>query len=378
MSRISAYVLRQLIEPIALFTFLLTAVIWLSQSLRLLDLVINRGQSARMFVYLTVLMLPQLLVIILPIAFFGGALYGLHRMNAESELIVMAASGYSRAQLAQPVLIAAAIVMAFTYLCGLYLMPFGERLMKAEVMSIRADIGAAILNEGNFNTPVKGLTVFIRDLAADGHIRGILVHDNRNAQRPTTYLAQSGVLAQTGAGARLIMENGTIEQSARDGARLSVLKFQRYVFNLDQFASQQREQVLETSERYLSELFSPHLAKDPNGRLRRIYLAEAHNRLTAPLYCLTFAFIALAAVSRGRRGRGAYVLRLSAAALAAGLVRLAGYGAQGIVGRNPAFLAVLYLIPLLGAALATAEIAGIDISSFALPVLRRRVTETIR
>ena len=129
MPRMSSYVLRQLIEPIALFTFLLTTVIWLSQSLRLLDLVINRGQSAPTFAYLTLLMLPQLLVIILPLAFFVGALYGLHRMNAESELIVMAASGYSRAQLSQPIFIAAAIVMAFTYLCGLYFMPLGQRLM---------------------------------------------------------------------------------------------------------------------------------------------------------------------------------------------------------------------------------------------------------
>jgi len=361
MPRISSYVLRQLIEPVALFTFLLTTVIWLSQSLRLLDLVINRGQSAPMFAYLTMLMLPQLLVIILPIAFFGGALYGLHRMNAESELIVMAASGYSRAQLSQPVLVAAAIIMAFTYLCGLYLMPLGQRLMKAEVMNIRADIGAAILNEGNFNTPVKGLTVFIRDLAADGHIHGILVHDNRNAQRPTTYLAQTGVLAQTAAGARLIMENGTIEQSSKSGAQLSILKFQRYVFNLDQFASQQRQQVLETSERYLPELFSPHLARDPGNRLRRIYLAEAHNRLTAPLYCITFALLALAAVTRGRRGRGAYALRLTVACLAAGAIRLIGYGAQGMVGRNPSLSFALYLIPLLGAGLAVLDIVGLDV-----------------
>src|SRR5690348_9012990 len=110
MPRLSRYVLRQLIEPVLLFTFLLTVVIWLSQSLRLLDLVINRGQSAVTFVYLTVMMLPQLLVIILPIAYFGGTLYGLHRLNTESELVVMNAAGFSRAQLALPVLFGAVII----------------------------------------------------------------------------------------------------------------------------------------------------------------------------------------------------------------------------------------------------------------------------
>src|SRR5580658_10419964 len=118
MPRLSSYVLRQLIAPVALFTFLLTSVIWLSQSLRLLDLVINRGQSAPIFVYLTILILPRLLVIILPIAFFAGALFGLHKLNADSELVVMSAAGFSRRQLLTPVLMAAAIFMALTYICS--------------------------------------------------------------------------------------------------------------------------------------------------------------------------------------------------------------------------------------------------------------------
>jgi lipopolysaccharide export system permease protein len=356
--RMSSYVLRQLIEPIVLFTALLTLVIWLSQSLRLLDLVINRGQSAVTFVYLTVMMLPQLLVIILPIAFFGGALYGLHRLNVESELVVMSASGYSRAQLAVPVLLAAAIVMAATYLCALYLMPLGQRSMRAEVMSIRADIATALLSEGNFNAPVKGLTVFIRELETDGHIHGILVHDNRNPKRPTTYVAQTGVVAQTPAGPRLIMMNGTVEQGAANHAQLSVLKFERYVFNLDQFAEQRHQQTLQTSERFLSELFFPHLTRDPKGRTRRILLAEAHNRLSAPLYCLAFALIALATVTRGRRARGVYALRLTVASVAAGILRLLGYGAQGMAVRHPSAYVLLYFIPMLGGIAAVLEATG--------------------
>src|ERR1700733_604906 len=179
-SRLSNYVLRQLIGPVALFIFLLTSVVWLSQSLRLLDLVINRGQSAPTFLYLTVLMLPSLLVVILPIAFFAGALYGLHKLNADSELVVMSAAGFSRRQMLVPVLAVATIMMTVTYLCSLYLMPLGQRLMKEKEIDIRSDIGAAILNEGQFNTPAAGLTVFVRELSPEGQLRGILVHDERD------------------------------------------------------------------------------------------------------------------------------------------------------------------------------------------------------
>src|SRR5437868_10784898 len=161
MYRLSIYVLRQLVGPVGLFIFLLSSVIWLSQSLRLLDLVINRGQSAPTFFYLTLLMLPSLLVVVLPIAYFAGTLYGLHRLNADSELTVMSAAGFSRSQLLVPVLVAAAVVTVATYACSLYALPFCQRLMKDTQIDIRRATGAAILNEGQISTPPPGYTVFM-------------------------------------------------------------------------------------------------------------------------------------------------------------------------------------------------------------------------
>jgi lipopolysaccharide export system permease protein len=388
--RLSNYVLRQLIGPVALFIFLLTSVVWLSQSLRLLDLVINRGQSAPTFLYLTFLILPSLLMIILPIAYFAGALYGLHKLNADSELVVMSAAGFSRSQILAPVLAAAGIVMIATYICSLYLMPFCQRLVKGKEIDIRADIGAAILNEGQFNTPAKGLTVFMRELSPEGQLRGILVHDERDRLRPTTYLAESGVLAQTPAGARLIMVDGTIEQgtvaapcraalapravvaghstlpkcapgSSFATPSLSVLKFKRYVFDLDQFGGRQQEAELRTNERYIGELLWPVSSKPLRPETLKVYFAEANNRLAAPLYCPAFALIAFAAVALGRRARGAYALRLGVASVIAAGLRIAGYGVQGIAARQPVFCVLFYIIPLATAAVVLAEIAGFDL-----------------
>ena len=230
--------------------------------------------SAPTFLYLTLLMLPSLLVIVLPIAYFAGTLYGLHKLNADSELTVMAAAGFSPRQLLAPVLAASAVVMIATYACSLYLMPFCQRLMRDKEIDIRGDIGAAILSEGQFNTPSAGLTVFMRELTPDGELRGVLVHDERDRLRPTTYLAERGLLAETPAGARLIMLDGTIEQGTVQGAcrhgsgqpatthghlpkcvpssgfappSLSVLKFKRYVFDLDQFGGRRQDSELRTS-----------------------------------------------------------------------------------------------------------------------------------
>jgi lipopolysaccharide export system permease protein len=275
----------------------------------------------------------------------------------------------SRLQLALPVLAAAAVGMAMTYACSLYLMPLGQRVMKDKVFDIRADIGAAILKEGAFTTPSDGLTVFIRELAPSGEIRGILVHDNRQPQRPITYLAESGTLVQTREGVRLVMVNGNIEQGEARGSRLSVLRFDRYVFDLDQYGGPQRASDRDTSERYLTELLDPRVAANGPSVRRGVYLAEAHNRLSAPFYCLAFALIALAATAKGRLARASYALRLSGAALFGAALRLAGYAAQGLAARRPELNFLLYLLPVLGILLASAALHDIPLFP---PALRRR------
>ena len=356
--QLSGYVLEQLLGPVALLTLLMTCVIWLTQFPHLLDLVINRGQSAPTFLYLTVLLIPTLLVIILPIAFFFGTLFTLSRLNSDSELVVMASAGYSQRQLAVPLFIAAGLVMAITWVCALWLMPLGQRALAAKEMDIRADVAGAMLNEGEFNPAAPGLTVFIRRIDHDGEIGGILVHDSRNPKRPVTYIAQRGILAQTAAGARLIMYDGTVEETSDGGAHLSVLTFKTDAIDLDQFAGPAHPTLRKTNERYLSELLDPPEKQGVTPRIRNAWLAEAHNRLSQPLYCIAFAMIALAAVLHQRRQRGAVAKRLTLASLAAVVLRIAGYGVSGPAASHPAFIALFYAIPLLGALAALAVMMG--------------------
>jgi len=189
LTSLSAYVLFQLLGPVAILTLLLTSVIWLISSLPLLDLVINRGQSAPTFLYLMLLELPSPLAIIMPFSLFFASLLTLQRLAADSELVVMASAGYSLRQLAMPVLGAALIVMILTYACLLYLAPVGQRALNDKLGDIRADMAGALLNEGDFNPAAPGLTVFIRQLSNNGEINGILVHDSRDRLRPVTYIA---------------------------------------------------------------------------------------------------------------------------------------------------------------------------------------------
>jgi lipopolysaccharide export system permease protein len=358
MRRLNFYIMRQILGPFALFVLLLTMVVWLTQVLQMLDLVINRGQSAAIFAYLSLLIVPTLLVVIIPVGFFAGALYALHKLNNDSELIVMWAAGVSRRQLATPVLITALGAMLMTYACSLYLMPAGQRALHEKVFEIRADIGAAILKEGAFTAPTNDLTVFIRELGPAGQINGILVHDNRNPDEPVTYMAEYGVVAQTPEGARLIMQNGNLQHASNKGERLSTLQFERYVFDLDQFAGPPSATERESSERFVSELLYPELTGPGAENRKYFYWAEGHDRLSSPLYCIAFALFALGATATGHLGRSSYAMRIGGTAVGAAALRMIGFGAQGIAVRNPAVNVLLYILPIFGILIGGLWVAG--------------------
>src|SRR5882762_7782826 len=105
MHSLTRYILRQSLGMTLFVTIALSAAIWLTQSLRLVDLIVNRGLSVEMFLYLGILILPRFVDIVLPIGVFIAVLFTYNKLIAESEIIVMRASGLSQFGLAKPALI---------------------------------------------------------------------------------------------------------------------------------------------------------------------------------------------------------------------------------------------------------------------------------
>jgi lipopolysaccharide export system permease protein len=345
MAGISGYIFRQVGGPLLFFTFVLTGVVWLSQSLRMLDLVINQSQSATTYLYLTILALPQLMALILPFALFCAVLYALNRLYVESELVVMWAAGFSRWAVVGPVIIIAIAATAVGYFFNLIVMPAGMREMKDRVYEIRADLVNTFVREGAFTNPIDGLTVYVGENNSGGDIRGILVHDARNPKGIATYMAQRGLLANTPQGPRLIMFEGNVQWLEGGEGRLKILDFSKYTFDLGQFDKQRDATAREASERYLDELLNPE--SSVNDKQRRKYFSEAHNRLTSPLYCMVFALIGVVALVGGHFNRRGYGGRIALAMLTVLAARLPGFGFQQATNTMPDAAVLMYIWPAL-------------------------------
>lgn len=340
--RLQKYILRQLAGPFVFFLLSLTGVIWLTQSLRFVDLIINKGLSASYFAQLTLLVLPGVLTIILPIALFAAVLYVYNALDGDSEIVVMRSSGMGNLALARPALLLGLGVTLVGYFLSLYLMPTGQRAFKDMKTSLRTNLSYVLLQEGTFNTIGDSLTVYIRARHSDGEMLGILVHDSRVKERPVTMIAERGAMVRTAAGPRFIMVNGNRQEIDHAAGQLSLLQFDRYALDLSQFVQRDEGRWLEPRERYLHELFWPGTGKDDLANAARMR-AEGHDRLAAPLYALAFVMVALAAVLSGEFNRRGRRWRIVVAVGTIALVRAAGLGLVGLSAKAPVLIPLIYL-----------------------------------
>jgi lipopolysaccharide export system permease protein len=345
LSQLNRYILRQCIGVMLFVTGALTSAVWLAQSLKLVDLIVNRGLSAEVFLYLALLILPRFIDIVLPIGAFIAVLFVFNRLITESELVVMRAAGLSPLTLAKPVLELAGIAFLILMLLSLYLLPAANREFKDLQFEIRNRFVSSLLQEGSFTTISDKLTIYIGGRNDRGEVIGLLIDDERDSQRPVTILAERGAFADTGGASRVIMVNGNRQQYDRDTGKLSVLTFDRYVLDLGMMYDTQGARYREPQEQFLGELLFPSSDVDPTTR--QALFVEANERLTVPLSALSFAIIPLACLLPGefnRRGQLKRVLLAIGLALTFQAMDLA---VKNLEGRYSSAIALSYIVTLL-------------------------------
>ncbi len=342
MQRYVLYLATHLAWPTLVITASLTGIIWLTQALRFIDFMISRGFSAVDFVYLTGLMVPSLLMIILPVSLLLSVLYVYNRLMGDSELVVFSAVGVSRMQLAYPVLLVGGVCMLVTYALSLYLMPLSNQKFRDIRVYFRDQYASVLLQEDVFNTPIDGLTVYVRERGADDMMYGILIQDNRDRAHAVTMMAESGRMEQSSGGPRFLLKDGQRQELDVATSNVNWLSFTEYTLDIGFYANAV-ERKRGADERTIGQMFD---LDDVPEADRPALRAEAHQRLTWPLYALGLPLFALAVMLSSEFNRRGQWKRIVFAASAGVLMVLVSFSLRSIAVKHPAGIALMYLFAL--------------------------------
>ncbi len=337
------YIFKKLVGPMVLICFSLTAVAWLTQSLRFIDLVVNRGLGGSMFLYLSSLMIPALLWVTLPIALFITITVVFQKMQQDSEITVMRAAGFSRYDIIRPAVFFTLLVTLAAYSIGLYLLPKSYREFKDLQMVIRNSYTATLLQEGVFSSPSEHLTVYIRERDENNKLRGILVHDTSNPNQHITYMANQGIISSTDEGPVAILEHGNRQTVNPEDGSLSFLHFERYTLTLATLnLADMTARIREPKERYLHELFSPQDTQE--AHLLNKFKAEGHFRIVWPLVNIAIMCLALLPHMTGSHRRRSSFKRILFCSFISLIMILVILGIGRSIASQPELVAWLYII----------------------------------
>jgi lipopolysaccharide export system permease protein len=338
----------------------LTVMVWLTQALRRFELVTAQGQSLLAFGGIVGLTLPTFLLVTSPLALFLAAVYTLNRLNGDSELVVMSAAGVSTWQLFRPLFYLAIMVSLVSAAIAIHLGPLSMRALRERLSRVNADIVANVAIPGRFTAIERGLTLHVRDRSPGGTLHGIFIHDARD-NVAQTFIADRGRIIDGPAGLVLVLEQGSLHRTSSAGNTdidNSIVGFERYAFDLSQFASAPTEAAFGANERPIWEVLwpapdDPHYKSDP-ARFR----LELHQRLAAPLYPLAAFVIAFAFLGSPSTTRQSRWLAIAGATACMVVLQVGAFAAIGLIARSELAAPLIYLFPLAALGLGMTVVRG--------------------
>ncbi|MAJ23971.1 MAG: hypothetical protein CMP36_00515 [Rickettsiales bacterium] len=295
------YIFLNILKPFLVISLVLTGIVWLSRSLRYIDLIINKGLSLTSYFWFVSLIAPKILALLLPLISFVAIVYTYQKLKSESELIVIETFGLSKLFLILPAIIFGSIIALILLLIEVYISPNNYKTFKTFQSDLRNNFVMSTLQVGSFLNPIKGLTVYIDKASKNGTVENILIHDTRNKEVESTILAKQGILSNFENKANIIVFNGSRYVYNKKNKKTSILNFSKYEFQIEITEKKETARFKQVEERSVKELFYPDNVV--SKKIQNEFLAEAHRRMSSPLLVIFMCTLASFSVLFGEMKR---------------------------------------------------------------------------
>lgn len=351
MGSIGRYMFRTTMGAFAITCVSLTIVMWFTQAIREFDLITSQRQTVFVFIGITGLLIPLLVMMIAPISLVLAVAHVLNKLSSDSEIIVMNAAGVSPWRLVRPFIAVALVVSVLGSVIAAYVSPLSLRELRDWATQVRADILTNIVQPGRFTTVGGNLTFHIADRRPNGLLLGIFLDDRRDPKEHVTFLAERGEIVKNNSGAFLVLEKGSVQRLEAGQRDPRIVTFDRYPFDLSKFTSGTQNIVYNVREKYIWDLLWPRSDEPLSAAQVGEYRSELHDRFATPLYPLAFVILAYAFLGPPQTTRQSRTLALVALIGAVSLLRLVGFLSVIVGVHAPSALAAQY-VALIGSIVA--------------------------
>ena len=310
MPRYARYLFKQYLIAFLIFTLMFGGMVYIVQSVQLLDKIDGRIDSLLYFFGLTLLLLPKLFVHVMPLSMLAALVSVKQRMINDNELVILSSSGQNRWQLAAPGLLLCLGVTVFLALMEFQVQPMTMQELREKRKEIADNLFVNLIKPGTFSEIGKGLTIYVNSISDKGFYENIIIYDATKEDRSVVYIAESAEIVQNSNQPGMRLVNGKVLQDLQNDIKGS-LSFEEYVYQSTLETKKTTEIRFKTDEMYLGDLLSPPNASQLAPQTLRKYEISGHKRIANILTPLIIGLIVSACILTGIFGRTGNKRRVS-------------------------------------------------------------------
>lgn len=303
-------IFKRLFFGTAFLSCVLVTGVWLTQSLRFIEIIVNQNVSIAGYFSFVGFLIPDLLAIVLPICVLISTLIVYNKLVTDHELIILRTCGLNDWSLARPAIVIGILATIAVGLINIYIIPLSYKNFRDMEFKMRNEFSSGFIHEGTFNT-LRGITVYARSRNLKDELQGVFIHNtpqnntaDKKARRSYTIIAERGIMMTAPHTIQLVLFNGNRQEVDPKTGKMTFFNFDRLNYDLTQIATPPEERVIKPVERPLRELLNADNIEGLSASSRARLRSEAHQRMLLPFLSLVFVLIATATLLKGDLNRG--------------------------------------------------------------------------
>ncbi len=206
---ISLYLLRSVIPYVGFAWALLSVILFVQQAGRFSDIFFSANIPPSLVWQLAVALIPNVVAFTCPMAVLVGVIIGLSKMQGDSELVAIRASGIGNLQVVAPIAVLGIALSIFAILVNLFGVPLAARVVRTVALQTAIYKLESPIEPGVFNTEIAGYTAYVKDGdMATGTWKNIFIHaEDEKTGNVRLITSSDGRIDSSGERSELLLAN---------------------------------------------------------------------------------------------------------------------------------------------------------------------------
>ena len=272
-NKIFKYFLSEFFKIFLTVSLLFSILIWMTQAARLLELITEYGNPISIYLKYIVFKFPKIYEDTFIISYTVSIFFLFSKFEDSKEINIFYLSGINKIDIYKRCILFSFVLFLIYFIITVFVSPLSGFQGRQLLGKSEFNLVNALVKEGNFNSPLKGLTIFVNKNDQKGNLDGIFIYEQNR-----TIIAKSGKVVSGVNGHYLKLINGITQE--KTGDTLNSIKFESTVFNFSKF-SLRNTTYPKFTERDILWIYSN--LKKPNSKIDEIR-QEFNRRTIKPFF----------------------------------------------------------------------------------------------